>query len=83
MSVTPRYGDLAQRHALEIAETRQRVGTTVRLDEADDDVDALPLQLVRVLEHPVRLADARRRADVHAQPRASFCLGAREQGFRD
>ena len=71
-SVTPRYSICAQRHLLEVADPRQRVGAAVRLDEADDDVEALPLQLVGVLEHLVGLADAWRGADVHAQPRAPF-----------
>ena len=62
---------------------RQRVGAAVRFDEADHHVEALPLQLVRVLEHLVGLAHARRGADVHAQPRAALFLGAGEQRLGD
>ena len=52
--------DRAQRHLLEVADQRQRVGAAVRLDEADDDVEPLAFQLVGVLEHLV--ASCRRRA---------------------
>ena len=52
------------------AELRLGVGAAVGLDEPDDDVDALAAEGVRVLEHRVGLADARRGADVDAQPRA-------------
>ena len=53
--------DLPQRHLLEVADLRERVGAAVRLDEADDHVEALALQLVGVLEHLVGLADPRAR----------------------
>ena len=42
----------------------------VGLDESDDDVGPALLAPVRLLEHAVRLADARRHAQVDAQPAA-------------
>jgi hypothetical protein len=40
----------------------------VRLDEAHDDVDAAPHQVVRLGEHAERLADAGCRANVELEP---------------
>ena len=55
----------------------------VRLDEADDDVDALLAQAARGREHRIGLADARRGAEEHLQPTAPaagfLLLDAREQ----
>ena len=50
-SVTPRYSICLSRHDLEVAELRVGVGATVRLDEADDDVDAAATEIVRLVEH--------------------------------
>ena len=77
-SVTPRYSSSRSGTCSRSLDQRLRVGPSVRLDEPDDDVDALAAQLVRVLEHPVALADARRGADVQTEPRASLFLDARE-----
>src|SRR5262249_4042557 len=46
------------RHHLEAVDERDRLFAAVRLEVADDDVDALPLQLARLGEHLVGLADA-------------------------
>ena len=56
--------DLLRAHDLEIADLRLRLGASVRLDEADDDVDAASAQVVRLVEHPVRLTRSGRRPDV-------------------
>ena len=66
------------RHLLQVANARLRVRAAVRLDEPDDDVHALAAQFVCILEHPVALAHTGRRPDVHAEPRASLFLDARE-----
>ena len=60
---------------------RLGVGSPVRLDEADDDVHALASKCVRVLEHRVGLADARRGADVDPQSRALLGVDLREHLF--
>ena len=60
-------GQDAAPHHLQPVDQGDRVGAAVRLDVADDDVDALTPELVRVLEHLVGLADPWRRADVHTK----------------
>src|SRR6476646_4855028 len=70
--------ELPQRYLLQVADARTRVGSAVRLDETDDDVHALAAQFVRVLEHLVALADARRGSDVQTKTRASLFLDARQ-----
>ncbi len=72
--------DDAQRHGLEVADQRLGVRPAVRLDEADDDIEALSLEEVRILQHLIGLANARRGADVHAQPRPLVFFELREQG---
>ena len=79
LSVTPRYSIARSGTCSRSPISAEGVGAAVRLDEADDDVEPLTLQLVGVLEHLVGLADTRRGADVHAQPRAPFLLGARQE----
>src|SRR5262249_29262861 len=59
--------DSLTRHDLEVASLCFGVDATVRLDEADDDVDAAAPEVVRLIQHSVRLADAGGRADVHFQ----------------
>ncbi len=56
--------DLLARDDLDVADLRERFRAPVRLDEADDDVHAAALEIVRLLEHAIRLARAGRRADV-------------------
>ena len=66
--------DLAARHDLQVAELRLGLRASVRLDESDDDVDAIAPKRVCVLDHRVGLADAGRGADVDAEPGALLCL---------
>jgi hypothetical protein len=68
---------LSPRDDFEIRDAGLGIGAAVALDEADDDVDALAAEGVRILDHRVRLADARRRADIDAQPRALQRLNLR------
>jgi hypothetical protein len=67
------------RHHLEVAHLGVGVGTAVCLDQADDHVNALAAEGVRIFEHRVALADPGRGADVNAQPRAVDRLNPREQ----
>ena len=62
------------REDLEIGELGFCLGAAVRLDEPDDRIDPFTARRVRVLNHRKGLADARRRADVNAQPRPVFYL---------
>src|SRR5206468_586458 len=71
--------DMAQRHLLQVPDLRLRLRPAVGLDESNNDVQALTLQLVGVLEHLVALADPGRGADVHTQPGAALVFGLREQ----
>ncbi len=74
--------DLSEWHALEVADKRFGFGTPVSNHDADDDVDALRLQLVRLFEHLVRLPDTGGGADVHAQPCPLALLDLCEERFR-
>src|SRR6185437_405697 len=64
---------------LQAREQRLGLGAAVRLDEADDDVDALLLQPLRARQHGVSLADAGRRADEDQQPPALAGCRQRQQ----
>jgi hypothetical protein len=57
-------GNRALRNDLQIADHRLGVGALVRLHEANHDVDALLAHQVRVLQHLVGLAHARRSAKI-------------------
>jgi len=70
--------DLAARDDLQVAELCRGLLASVRLDEPDHDVDAFALKPLRVLDHRVGLADARRGADVDAQAGALGGLQLRE-----
>jgi len=54
-------------HHLQAVEQGLRPGPAVRLDQTDDHVGAALEPAVRLVEHRVRLAHARRRAQVDAQ----------------
>src|SRR5262245_49848553 len=56
------------RDGLEAVDQRLRLLSTMRLDDADDDLDPLAPRLARGLEHGVRLADAGRSADEDLEP---------------
>ncbi|OIQ86261.1 hypothetical protein GALL_319020 [mine drainage metagenome] len=61
-------GQRAARHLLEADELGGGAGATVRLDEAHHHVGATVLAAVGLVEHRVRLPDARRRTEVDGQP---------------
>ena len=71
--------DLLARHDLEVADLRLGLGAPVRLDESDDDIDASTSQIVRLVEHAVRLARSRRRADVELELPALALSNEREE----
>ena len=54
----PTVADRQARNDLEPFRERRGLGSVVRLEIADDDVAALVLRLLSLLEHPVGLADA-------------------------
>ena len=58
---------------------RRRLGPAVRLDDADDDIHALLLEPVALLEHLVGLADAGREAEVDLQPAALLLADQRQE----
>ena len=71
--------DRAARNHFQILDLCFGVGAAVGLDDADHHVEAALAQRVRLLQHLVGLADARRRANVNAQPRPALILDARQQ----
>ena len=64
--------DLAARQDFQTFRQGARFRPTVRLDETDDDVDAVQLQGPRLRQHGVGLADAGRGAQKDAQLAARF-----------
>ena len=66
---------------LEIGDSRLGVCAPVALHEADHDVDAFATERVRVLDHRIGLADARRGADVDPQSGALLRLQLRQHLF--
>src|SRR5581483_3279056 len=60
--------ETATRDDVEAVKERTRFRSSMRLDDGDDDVRALPELLARRLEHRVRLADSRRHADEDLEP---------------
>ena len=71
--------DLAPGNDLEAFEQRLGLAPPMRLDDADDDIDALAPLGLRRQQHLVGLADARRGAEENLQPAAAFLLGRVEQ----
>ena len=61
---------LAERDDLQPLHECLRLGAAVVLDVAHDDIDALLAERLGLLQHPVRLADARPVAQVHLEPPA-------------
>ena len=59
--------DALPRDHLEVADLRARQLAAVGLDEADDDIGPAAAAPAALAEHRVRLADARRRAEVDAE----------------
>ena len=80
--VTPRYSILRRGTDLQPLDQRRRLLAAVRLDEPDHDVDAALLERVRLFQHAVGLADARREADVQLQPAALALLDELQEVFR-
>ncbi len=73
----------ATRDHLEVADPCPRIRPAVSLDERDDDVHASRSHRVRVVEHLVRLADARRLPDVDLQvPALGIARGELEESLR-
>jgi hypothetical protein len=71
--------DFPLRDDVEVADLRFRLGAPVRLHQPDDRIDASTAKSVRILEHRIRLTDARCGADVDAQPRPLGGLHPRQQ----
>ena len=63
--------DPPARHDLEAVEQLERVRPAVGLDEADHEIRPATQPAMALLEHPERLADARRHAEVDPQPAAA------------
>ena len=78
----PFVGDAPARHDLQPVEQRRRLAPTVRLDHADNDIDALGLAPRRGQQHGVGLSDARRRADEDLQAPPPLRSRQREERFR-
>ena len=74
--------DAAARHLFQIADLRRRFRPAMRLDEADDDVDALPFEPSSFLQHLVSFADAGREAEIDLQPSSLLSLDEAEKMFR-
>ena len=74
--------NLASRQDLEPFDERARLGAAMSLDEPDDDIDAFVLQALRVLQHGVGLADARRGAEKNLQPARSLPAERRQKRVR-
>jgi hypothetical protein len=70
---------LAARNDFQVRERGFRFGTSVRFHEPHHDVYAVAAQRVRVLDHRVGLAHARRGADVDPQAGPLFCLELRQR----
>ncbi len=74
--------DTSARHDLEAVQQLRGPRAAVRLHESDDDIRAALRASMALLEHPVRLADPRRHAQVHPQTTApAWCVArkARQQ----
>ena len=82
LDLAPCIVDDAARQDFEAAQSAPRVGAPVRLDEADDDIDAFLPQQLRARQHGVGLADAGRGAEEDEQASALASLGQREQRVR-
>lgn len=73
--------DLARRQVLQALHQRGGLGAAVGLDQPDDHIDALGPRGLGGRQHRVRLADARRRAEIDAQLAAGgFLLAGLELG---
>src|ERR1700704_2482641 len=73
---------LASRDHREAVEQGLGLPAAVRLDDADDDVDALAPPRLRRQQHLIGLADAGRGAEKNLEPAAAFLLRRVEQRFR-
>ena len=74
--------NLAPRQDFEPFDERARFGAAMRLDEPDDDIDALVLQALRVLQHGVGLADSGRGAEKNLQPARGLPAERRQERVR-
>ena len=71
--------DPSPRNDLQVLDLRFGVGPPVGFDEGRDDIYAVGLERVCLLQHRVRLADSRRRAYVDAKTSAILLLQPLEQ----
>ena len=69
----------AARDDLQALDERKGLGAPVRLDDADDDVDALAFARTGAEQHLVRLADARRCAEKNLEAAPPFLAAGRLQ----
>ena len=74
--------DAAARHLLQLADLRRGLGPAMRLDDADDHVDALPFEPLAFLQHLVGLADAGREAEIDLEPAALLFADQRQELLR-
>ena len=73
--------DLLPRDHLEAVEQRLGLAPTMRLDDADEDIDPVAPLGLRGKQHLIGLADSRRGAEKNLQPPAALLLGRGEQRF--
>ena len=71
--------DLPARQHLQPVEQGGRLAAAMRLDQADDDIDAVRLQPPRPRQHGIGLADAGRGAEKQRQPAAPSAARKRQQ----
>ncbi len=71
--------DFAPRQDFEAFDERARFGAAMSLDEPHDDIDALVLQALRVLQHGVGFADSGRGAEKNLQPASGLPAERRQQ----
>ena len=75
------FGHPPRQH-LEPFDESARLRPSMRLDQADDDIDALLLEAARALQHRIGLADARRGAEKHLHPTGGFPAERRQKRVR-
>ena len=74
--------DLPAGYGFEADEQRLGLAPSMRLDDADDDVDALAALRLRRHQHLVGLANPRRGADKYLEATAGLAFGRRQQRLR-
>jgi hypothetical protein len=82
LQAMPSILDAPSRNDLQPLEKRLRFGPAMRLDHADDDIDAFSPASLGRRQHLVSLADPRSRADKNLEPAAPTPNRFFEQGVR-